>query len=83
MDVTGMLDTARYIVWADISAKTPTLEEDAEIVLLRKARGGRERWADGPLFRLREEEGVGQSTQRQGKGTSASATLLCICLDLR
>jgi hypothetical protein len=38
MDVTGMLDTARYIVWADISAKTPTLEEDAEIALLRKAR---------------------------------------------
>jgi hypothetical protein len=37
-DTSGMLDTARYIVWADISAKTPTLEEDAEIALLRKAR---------------------------------------------
>ena len=36
-----------------------------------------------------EEKGAGQSTKRQGKGASASATLLCICsvvliyLDLR
>ena len=38
MDITGMLDTARYTVWADISAKTPPSEDDAEIILLRQAR---------------------------------------------
>ena len=38
MDINGMLDTARFTVWADISAKTPPSEDDTEIILLRKAR---------------------------------------------
>jgi hypothetical protein len=37
-DTTGMLDTARHIVWAEISTQTPPSEKHDEIALLRNAR---------------------------------------------
>ena len=37
-DTTGMLDTARQIVWAEISTQTPPSEKHDEIALLRNAR---------------------------------------------
>ena len=51
--------------------------------------GGRKRWADGPLFGPRDEEGAGLSSQRQEKRGACVRHLLCICsvvliyLDLR